>query len=154
MCRVQKFCCCISFPIGCTIISFFTFILCIGHLAEFFRIKENAVVYASDWLNILWGVLHLVAAMFLSYSILVRRSLIPILTYIIIETFYLMYVIIYASVSCALGTNTIANYGPTFSILFWIFVVQICGITIYFLYFVTPYYFLRRQQRNAANQEA
>ncbi|XP_037718838.1 uncharacterized protein LOC119552944 isoform X4 [Drosophila subpulchrella] len=152
MWRAQKFCCCISFQIGCAIISFVTFCLCIVHLVEFF--KEIGVAYdASDWLNVLWGMLHLVAAMCLSYSLLVQRALISILIYIIIEAVYLIYVIIYTSVSCALGTNTYANYSLTYSIVLWIFVVLICVTTIYFLYIVTSYYILRRQQRNDANQQ-
>ncbi|XP_037718839.1 uncharacterized protein LOC119552944 isoform X5 [Drosophila subpulchrella] len=114
MWRAQKFCCCISFQIGCAIISFVTFCLCIVHLVEFFRVEEIGVAYdASDWLNVLWGMLHLVAAMCLSYSLLVQRALISILIYIIIEAVYLIYVIIYTSVSCALGTNTYANYSLT-----------------------------------------
>ncbi|XP_037718836.1 uncharacterized protein LOC119552944 isoform X3 [Drosophila subpulchrella] len=153
MWRAQKFCCCISFQIGCAIISFVTFCLCIVHLVEFFRVEEIGVAYdASDWLNVLWGMLHLVAAMCLSYSLLVR-ALISILIYIIIEAVYLIYVIIYTSVSCALGTNTYANYSLTYSIVLWIFVVLICVTTIYFLYIVTSYYILRRQQRNDANQQ-
>nr|XP_036670516.1 uncharacterized protein LOC108005524 isoform X2 [Drosophila suzukii] len=152
MWRAQKFCCCISFQIGCAIVSFVTFSLCIVHLVEFFRVQDIGVAYASDWINVLWGMLHLVAAMCLSYSVLVR-ALISILIYIIIEAAYVIYVIIYTSVSCALGTNTYANYSLTYSIVLWIFVVLICVITMYFLYIVTSYYFLRRQQRNDENQK-
>ncbi|XP_070071808.1 uncharacterized protein [Drosophila takahashii] len=148
MWQAQKFCYCISLQIGCIIISFFTLFLCTGHLVEYFRLQEN------DWVMLLWGLLHLVASLCLSYSVLMHRALVAILIYLIIETVYLIYAIIYASVSSALKTNTYSNYGLTYSIVFWSFVVLICVITTYFLYIITSYYCLRRQQRNAANTQA
>ncbi|XP_037718833.1 uncharacterized protein LOC119552944 isoform X1 [Drosophila subpulchrella] len=48
MWRAQKFCCCISFQIGCAIISFVTFCLCIVHLVEFFRVEEIGVAYDAS----------------------------------------------------------------------------------------------------------
>ncbi|XP_041563955.1 uncharacterized protein LOC121467072 [Drosophila elegans] len=147
----NKFCCCINLQIGCTIISFFTLCLFAVHLVEFFRFKEhNDYTHPSDWLNLLWGILHLLASMCLSYSVLVG-SLIPIWVYIIIEVIYLIYVIIYASVSCALKTNTYANLGLNYCITYWSLIVLTFVIITYFLYVVSSYYLLKRQQLIAAS---
>ncbi|XP_044313702.1 uncharacterized protein LOC123037403 [Drosophila rhopaloa] len=149
----KKFCCCISLRTGYIIISFFTLCLCTAHQVEFFRLKEHHdYVYPSDWLNLMWVILHLLASMCLSYSMLVESALLSILVYLIIEIIYLMYVIIYASVSCALRTNTYANQGLGYCITFWVLVVLTCVITTYFLYIISSYYILRRQQRIASHQ--
>ncbi|XP_043063632.1 uncharacterized protein LOC122319883 [Drosophila ficusphila] len=156
MWRARRFCYCTSLQIGCTIIAFFTLCLCAAHLVEFFRMRyitDDDDDAFSDWANLLWGALHLVAAMCLSYSVLVQRGCTPILVYIVTETLYLIYVIIYASVSCAQGINIYANHSLPYCISYWVFVFLTCVITIYFLYIITSYYFLRREQRKTENTQ-
>lgn len=94
------------------------------------------------------------------------------MAYTLIETFFLIYTITYASVSCALKTNIYANLGLEYGIAYWIFVVLACGeieaesskssdftdsialigLTVYFLYTAISFYFLRRQQRKGQEE--
>ncbi|XP_032573574.1 uncharacterized protein LOC116800941 [Drosophila sechellia] len=147
MWRAENFCFCMKLRIGCTVIAFFTLFLCAAHLVEFFRLKDPySFAQASDWFNLLWGLFHMLASLCLSYSVLVG-SLLPIWSYIIIEASYLIFIIIYASITCALKINTYVNYGQTYSILYWILIIFICVITTYFFWIVISCYFLIKQQR-------
>ncbi|KQS44278.1 uncharacterized protein LOC26526893 [Drosophila erecta] len=150
MWRAEKFCFCMKLRIGCTIIAFLTLFLCAAHLVEFFRLKDPySPGQTSDWFNLLWGIFHMLASLCLSYSLLLWSPL-PIWSYIIIEAVYLISIIIYTSVTCALKTNTYVSFGLTYSILYWIIIICICVITTYFLWIVISCYFLIRQRRQEA----
>ncbi|KAH8240046.1 hypothetical protein KR032_010550, partial [Drosophila birchii] len=108
---MKRFCWCLSLRIGCIIISFSTLFIGFLHMAEFFL-----------WPNLLWGLLHLLASLCLSFSVL-RLAVIPILIYALLEACYLIYALVYASVSYALKLNVYANLGTTYGILFWTYIV-------------------------------
>ncbi|XP_017034266.1 uncharacterized protein [Drosophila kikkawai] len=123
---LKHFCWCLSLGIGCIVISIFTLFHGFLNMMEFFRLREyHDITEASVWPNLLWGTLHLIASMCLSYSVL-KTAINPILVYAIIEACYLIYALIYGSVSCALKTNIYAKLNLTNGILFWIYVVLVC----------------------------
>ncbi|XP_043646710.1 uncharacterized protein LOC122615710 isoform X3 [Drosophila teissieri] len=64
----------------------------------------------------------MLASLCLSYSVLLGSPL-PVWSYIIIEAVYLIYIIIYASITCALKVNMYVSYGLTCSILYWMVII-------------------------------
>ncbi|XP_020815972.1 uncharacterized protein LOC110190015 [Drosophila serrata] len=142
---LKKFCWCLSLRVGCIIISFLKLVLGFIHMVEFFRLKEYNNV--EVWLNLLWGILHFISSLCLSCSVL-TTNLIPIFLYSLIEASYMIYAIIYASVSYALKTNVYANLGLEYEILFWIYIIFVCGSTVYFLFTAISFYLRKRKQRN------